>query len=149
MTADRKKKKMDFFDYEMAKNLRRAMDVNDWNQEEMAEKYGCEQSYVSQLITGARGFGFETRGKLAKAFGVDIKGLWEILTGMTSEDKEILGEKIAELEASSKGVILNRIVDILRGGSAEAVATLRALSKVLEQTIQAGEGTATPPPDMD
>lgn len=129
----------------MALHVRRLREARGWSQADLASRYGCQQSYISQIEAGERGFGTDTMEGLSKAFGVSVPELWEMLGGVTTEDVESLGKKMAELRIRGKGEIFDRIVDILLYGSSEAVVTLDGISKVLGRTVKKGAVLPFPP----
>lgn len=130
----RKKKKVNFIDQVMAKNMVRLREERGWSQVELAKNYGCKQSHISQLESGYRGFGADTQVHLAKALGVDVKELLEMPKGMMSGDIEVLWQTFTELQAGKNKDLFGRVINFLAEGPDEAVESLDGLLKILEKS---------------
>lgn len=57
--------------------LRHLREKRGWDQEFLAEKIGCSESYISLLETGVRVPSYVTQAALAKAFNMKIARLME------------------------------------------------------------------------
>lgn len=130
----RSKKRLSEFDKAMVAKMRQLRKERGWSQEVLAERYGCEQSHISQRETGNRGFGTDTINHLTKAFGMDFKEFWVMPKGISSAEMETLWEKIGELQTTKEGEALNRIVDILIEGTPEEIGAIIAMSKIRKKT---------------
>lgn len=132
----RKKKRTNFIDQLISRNMRRLRKESGWTQEELARRYGCSHPHISQLESGHRGFGVETQEHLAKALGVEIKELLEMPKGLGSEDMEVLWERFNEVRTGARGKLFDRLMNILSNGPDEAVESLDGMSKLLEKSIK-------------
>jgi transcriptional regulator with XRE-family HTH domain len=84
----------------LGKNIRHFRALNQWSQEQLAEKIDVSSSFLSNIETGRAWVSPKTIGRLADAFSIEPGELFTPLQDISSETQEILKAYSDELRKS-------------------------------------------------
>jgi len=115
----------------LARNLLRLRTDRGWNQEELAHRYDCDPSYISQLETLQRGFGAATQKRLCQIFAVPIQELLKMPDDLASAELARYWETFVEIQTGPRAEILSRTLQIISQGSPQAVKSLEEFLKLI------------------
>lgn len=85
-------------DYVVSKNIKMLRKKLGWSQEQLAEKTGVSAPYIAQIEVTKRTPSLDIVEKLANAFGVEYKVLFEINNPIETIDKYEFSNHLLELK---------------------------------------------------
>jgi transcriptional regulator with XRE-family HTH domain len=111
----------------VAYNLRRLRKLRKWTLEQVAEKYGCEPSYISQLERNAVSLGPEPANKLARIYEVDKKEFIRVPPEIGDAEMDRIWQSFYAIQQGEKAKIFSKVVDLF-----EKVNSGKLSSKAIE-----------------
>lgn len=119
-------------------NLRRLRKVRKLTQEELAAKYGCNASYLSQLETGKVTLGTEPAAKLANIYGVDQTEFIRLPPKIGDEALNEIWQNVYEIKKGDQAVVFKGLIRLFQRVNSGEVSSkaIEGLRKYIETFLE-------------